>query len=272
MKRLRGASFHRLLSAVQAVGLYGGQRVPATAELVDSSMSTDFDSPSEKDVNKGLAVYSHNVIENALYVAVFESVAIGLSHFGRVLEVGGGDGSLARLLPFYGFAGEHFIVDLPPMHLLQRFFLRLHGHPAWLAEGLLEARSGVNLEIAGSSALRRHLTSTSGRPTLFIAANSLCEMPLHARRVILRDARGHADAWFVQFYEGFEGINNLEWFLDEIRIAGRSLWGFSVCLWQWYADRNRGMRKYVLVALNKTLGTVRCTAFAGCFPDTVIHC
>lgn len=65
------------------------------------------------------------------YVMVLEkSNGIPLENVEVVVDFGGGSSSQAQAMRRLGFQGTYFIFDLPPVSLLQRFFLRLAGYSA----------------------------------------------------------------------------------------------------------------------------------------------
>ena len=55
-----------------------------------------------------------------------------LSHFRLITEFGSGSAEMAHVARGLGFRGLFLIYDLPPMLLLQRYWLRLAGLPAYL--------------------------------------------------------------------------------------------------------------------------------------------
>ena len=53
-----------------------------------------------------------------------QSLQLEVASLGALLEFGGGTSGLGALLPHLGFGGVHVVHDLPPMILLQRYWLR----------------------------------------------------------------------------------------------------------------------------------------------------
>eukprot|EP00928_Gymnodinium_smaydae_P066421 TRINITY_DN49435_c0_g1_i1.p1 TRINITY_DN49435_c0_g1~~TRINITY_DN49435_c0_g1_i1.p1 ORF type:complete len:633 (+),score=95.95 TRINITY_DN49435_c0_g1_i1:66-1901(+) len=253
-----------ILEGLRRGGLHGGVAAPVTTEVAVS--------PAGK---RTLQVYNNELLEKAMHVMVLESAGIHLKRFGCVLDVGGGSAALARLLPLLDYTGRHVILDLPPMHLMQHYLLRLHGQAAYFADDLGDTslpKRAVLLARLGSAALRRQLREIQG-PTLLVATYSLCEMTLAARRLLLHEVRARGvDAYLLAFYEYFEGVNNLADVLNMVEEEG-GLIGFaefSVCVWS--IESNARMRYYYLAAIRRELGAVRCSSWAGCNPDTVLLC
>lgn len=67
---------------------------------------------------------SGNLIHQAYHLAVWEVMTKkSIAEIGSILEFGGGYGAMARVAIAAGFAGKYSIVDLAPMHDLQRYYL-----------------------------------------------------------------------------------------------------------------------------------------------------
>jgi hypothetical protein len=63
---------------------------------------------------------------------VHDLLGLAASDFALVIEYGGGTGDNAPVMTELGFRGAHVVLDLLPMLLAQRFFLRASGHAAVL--------------------------------------------------------------------------------------------------------------------------------------------
>src|SRR5579875_1899146 len=139
---------------------------------------------------------SSNAIHHAYHLCRFEHEAgLPISAFHSVLELGGGYGSLCRIVHALGFVGQYAILDLPEQSALQRYYLGLLG--------LGEVRTVRRPEEVQETAGKR----------LFIATWSLSESPLEVRKQITSSLKNF-DAFLIAYQAEFAGIDNLEFFRE----------------------------------------------------------
>ena len=125
------------------------------------------------------------------------SCGLSTARLGLVVEFGGGTGALGSVLRALGFRGVHVVLDLPPMLLLQRYWLRYAGEPAYLlgvdvpkdlAEAhpsLMRGRHVLDTAHNHSGLVPRLLdAAATGGASLFIATFSFTESPTHTRQEV----------------------------------------------------------------------------------------
>ena len=109
-----------------------------------------------------------------------------------IVEFGAGYGAMALVCHRLGFRGLYYIIDLPELVTLQRYFLGQTlpdlKRVFWLQSQPL---SGMSVD-------------------LFIACHSLCEIPIIDRERLLATVTSE-EYLFVSGYE-FEGVDNYKWF------------------------------------------------------------
>lgn len=139
---------------------------------------------------------SGTAIHHAYHLHRFH-VATGCSPDGLklVLEVGGGYGSMARVLARSGFKGRYVCFDLPEVSVLQRAYL----------QAVLSADDFSELSLVSElDGLPEHLPrAEAGSAGLLIATWSLSEFPVEARRTLL--ARLPPFRYFLIAYQGVFG-------------------------------------------------------------------
>ncbi len=140
---------------------------------------------------------SANLIHHAYHVARFEDV-VGKNVDGlhRVVEFGGGYGSMRRLLWRLGQCGQYQIYDLPELAALQKWYL---------GQLKIPFESLTNLDDLERVEPRSH--------TLFIATWSLSEVPIAARAKVLEKVRD-ADAFLIAYQSQFKNLDNLSYFAE----------------------------------------------------------
>ena len=110
-------------------------RVPISVKLPSNLRLNEYeDHPGQYFYYRAEAVqlvFNHMILHNTLGLLPHQ--------LSQVVEFGGGTGFHAALLPSLGFNGIHFVYDLPPMLLLQQFFLSYSGWPSYPGEKLYEA-------------------------------------------------------------------------------------------------------------------------------------
>jgi len=186
----------------------------------------------------------------------------------QVVEFGGGTGDVAAMLRDLSFRGTHFVYDLPPILLMQRFWLRYSGVPAFLGSGRLpkaEAMRGrVLLESSLGTSFEEHLDRARLNETLFLGTFSLTEASLEARQRI-RPLLRELALIQLAFWQNFDGIDNdkyLKTVVDEDLSKSH-----NVVSWQM---KNRDPGNFYLIAVRKDKGAAVCAQELGCGME-VLH-
>ncbi|MEA2434218.1 MAG: hypothetical protein QOG54_1675 [Actinomycetota bacterium] len=149
---------------------------------------------------------SANLIAHAFHVMRFEACTKTRVHeYDRVIELGGGYGSMCRLFHRLGFKGTYTIFDLPHFSVLQRYFLDcvLGGRADPPDINLVSTLAGIEP------------TDRSTGKSLLIATWSLSEFPIELRTPTL-DSVGPTDAYLLGYQDSFEGTDNVAFF-SEVR-------------------------------------------------------
>lgn len=110
-----------------------------------------------------------------------------ISDLSSIVEIGAGYGAMALICYRLGFEGKYYIIDLPELVRLQRYYL-------WKTIANID-------EIYWSSPLESC--------DLLIACHSLSEMPLSERERLLSQVEAN-EYLFASSYE-FEGVDNATW-------------------------------------------------------------
>ena len=161
---------------------------------------------------------SATLIHHAFHVQQFERLTGNpVDGYGRIVELGGGYGSLCRLIHRLGFQGQYLIFDLPEFSCLQRFFLSCVGVPVGNRS---VGEQGVDL-VSSLDQLSEQVQSM-GAPSLMIATWSLSETPIAFRERFL-SAVGEFDAYLIGYQRCYGAVDNRDYFAqwtsshDEIR-------------------------------------------------------
>ncbi len=148
---------------------------------------------------------SGTLLHHAFHLLQFEQ-ATGrrVTDVGRIVELGGGYGSMARLVDRLGFRGAYHLHDLPELSLLQQFFL----------QSVWATRPARDLSLTFSSRLADARTVLAATPpALFIATWSLSETPLTTREQ-WRPLLDRCGSFLLGYQGRFEGIDNATWFRE----------------------------------------------------------
>jgi len=96
-----------------------------------------YGSPAVETVWRPQGRFRRKRIQELQHFRILRRAAgIDLRSLTHVVEFGGGVGETVAALSDLGFSGRHLVIDLPPMLLLQRYWLRYSGLPAYLAKDL----------------------------------------------------------------------------------------------------------------------------------------
>lgn len=154
---------------------------------------------------------SANLIHDAYTLCSFEeNTGVAIDQIQRVLEFGGGYGSMCRLFFNFGFHGRYIIYDLPPFSSLQSYFLRSLAIPV-VTGGSCPGNEKRAVLVSTENDLLPHAHLDSDQKSLFIAAWSISETPLGVRRMFLPHVAGF-DAFLIAFQTQFGEMDNCRFF------------------------------------------------------------
>jgi|GEM_PF-537892 len=161
---------------------------------------------------KGYRQSSGNRIHQAYHLARFEQeTGMAVNRFPLIVELGGGYGSLCRLIHKLGFKGQYIIFDLPEFVALQKFYLGSLAMPLIEAKDVAVGRPGIlctsDLAVLGSFDPR------DTQEGLFIATWSLSETdPAFREQTTSLPAVDSAGAYLIAYQNNFEGVDNGRFF------------------------------------------------------------
>ena len=174
---------------------------------------------------------SGNLIHHAYHVAQYEHfTGRNIAELQFVFEFGGGYGSMCRLFHSLGFRGRYVIFDLPPVTLLQRYFLDTVGVPAFDVSSAATISNGAacvsNLD--DLHAVIAAAASDDASENLFLANWSFSECPIPLRESIV-PLLGRFAGFLVSYQVHFDGIDNIEYFTQ---FAEEFIRQFADTAWQ----------------------------------------
>jgi hypothetical protein len=139
---------------------------------------------------------SSNLIDHAYHLQRFvDETGTNLANVQQVVEIGGGYGSMCRLLRQLSDC-DYYIFDFPEFAALQRYYLGSLG----ISPAPKIASSPESIAIAKSA-----------HPNLLIATWSLCEMPLSERSRVLAELP-EFDLFLIAHNGRFYETENVEYF------------------------------------------------------------
>jgi len=135
-----------------------------------------------------------------------------------IIDVGGGYGSMARLVRALGYRGRYFIFDQPPVLALQRYYLALHGIDVSYAS---DANASQVVLCQDFDELLQSVAAGEQDHISVLSTWALSEMPFAVREQAERAFRllGCASLLFAYQFE-FEGLDNRRYFADLIARLG----------------------------------------------------
>jgi putative sugar O-methyltransferase len=144
---------------------------------------------------------SGNIIHQAYHIQQLNNYSdINLSKINTIVEIGGGYGSMCRLIHRLGFKGTYIIFDLPEFLELQKFYLRLNNIP--------------KEKIFYFSDYKKIKKITNSKQIdLFIGLWSFSECPLELRSEILEYLK-KSDYVLLAYQDIFRNINNIKYFKE----------------------------------------------------------
>ena len=126
--------------------------------------------------------------------------------WGAIVEFGGGFGGMCRVLHALGFRGRYLIYDLPPIVLLQRYYLERTG---------MGAASGTNVVATSDFAtLHAFVEGISERErAVFLATWSLSESPV-AVRELMKPLVQRIGRYFIGYQGRYGEVDNVDYFTN----------------------------------------------------------
>ena len=155
---------------------------------------------------------SGNLIHSLYHLLRFEEFAnVSFAELGRVVEFGGGYGSLCRVLYRAGFHGSYWIHDLPMFSLLQVFFLRTVGFDVVHESHISDVSRPKGITCFNKVAKGRYPGKGQAGKTLYIATWSLSEVGLEYRTE-QEEIMNVSSYFLIAFFERLKGFDNLGYF------------------------------------------------------------
>ena len=155
---------------------------------------------------------SGNLIHGVYHLLRFEEFAnVSSAELDRVVEFGGGYGSLCRVLSRAGFRGSYWIHDLPMFSLLQVFFLRTVGFDVVHEPLISDVSRHEGITCFNKVAKGVYPGKGQAGKTLYIATWSLSEVGLKYRTE-QEEIMNDSSYFLIAFCESLEGFDNLAYF------------------------------------------------------------
>lgn len=190
----------------------------------------------------------------------------------QLVEFGGGGGELEPTMRDLGFTGVHIIYDLPPMLLMQRFWIRHASLPVYtvgvdvqpdalvprLARGRTFQVSSVSRPAHLPLVLQR--TGVALKDTVFWATWSFTEAGVAARNTIRPFIKGVGRV-FIAFWDDFKGVDNNAYLVSMVKEDFAAT--HSACVWR-KKTHDPSRPTFYLVLVLMELGPARCAAEIGC--------
>ncbi|CAJ1356027.1 unnamed protein product [Effrenium voratum] len=195
------------------------------------------------------------------------AAGINVQQLTHIVEFGGGAGETVAALRDLGFSGKHLVIDLPPMLLLQRYWLRFSGLPAYLAEDLPGRwhtaplrRNGVLLmdSTGKHHTASRMMADADAATTLFLGFWSFTEASTSARERIW-PLLARCGIMMLTFGNNFDGIDNAQYLQQELLNRGFHRTHYAL---SWHLEVSVGF--FYLLAVRKDVGEVSCLPSLNC--------
>lgn len=154
---------------------------------------------------------SGNIIHQAYHIQQLKKYSnIDLSKINTIFEIGGGYGSMCRLIHKLGFKGNYIIFDLPELLELQKFYLRLNNIPKEKIHFLSDIKKIKNIiDIENIN--------------LTIGLWSFSELPINLRDSILEYFK-KSDYILFTYQNTFTDINNISYFNELKKSFNNHIW------------------------------------------------
>lgn len=163
---------------------------------------------------------SGNLIHHAYsLLQCFDNIE-NIKDYNRIIEFGGGYGSMCRLCYNLGFNKEYIIFDLEEFNLLQKYFLKSIG----LNNIKLNQGNGSNnfVGLINNLQIMENICRKNNGKTLFISTWSISEVSLELRDKIFGILAPNTYLIAYQYY--FSGIDNIAYFKKFSSIRNNYKW------------------------------------------------
>lgn len=154
---------------------------------------------------------SGNLIHHAYSLAQLEQRSgCRIELLSKIVEFGGGYGSMCRLAFQLGFKGRYIIYDLPELTALQEYFLNCIGLERYVSYDATSNAPTAIILLSDINKLTEQLNYKAAGYA-FIATWSISEVPLELRNRIFNLVSG-ADYYLIAYQDQFGKVDNLNYF------------------------------------------------------------
>jgi hypothetical protein len=212
----------------------------------------------------------HERIQHVFHLYVlYHATGLLPTNFQQIVEFGGGTGDNVATFREMNFIGTHFIIDLPPMLILQQYFNRFSNNPAYLGSRLPDGGGiGIRKTILESSmdlskSFDKHINLELVNQTFFMATFSLNESPEPTRKVIFE--RVHNYGTLLLAFSKTYGRSILHDDEEMVKVAKSFSSTHNSCIWpipfhynNWYLVMRKGE-------------PVKCSSKVGCTKQNLVY-
>lgn len=185
--------------------------------------------------------------------------------------IGGGTGENSALINEMLFTGNYFIIDLPPVLMLQNYFNRLSNWPSYYGEHLinLNGRKTILESVYKlDNFVLNHFDDINYDKSLFLATWSFSEISIYQRNKLIKQISLTKYGYFmIAFFKEWETIDNLSYFINLSNLINEE---YSICIWEMDYMKNN----YYFMAKKRKLlinnGITICDNIIGCNQNTKI--
>lgn len=194
-----------------------------------------------------------------------------LGNISQVVQFGGGTGDLPAMFFDLGYNGTHLVYDTEPMLLMQLYWLRMGGIPAFLGENVVSSSRAVRNRIVLESTdtqswqmLKSHLdlSAKTAAHSLFWGGKSFMEAPEALREKLRPMVQTFGLIFMVYCHDGLKCQNNTDyvsrWVQEDLKVTHNVL--------AWLGEGNNAY----FVALRKDRGNVTCLRELNCTNKTML--
>jgi len=200
----------------------------------------------------------------------------------QVVEFGGGTGDMAALFKDANFGGSYIVYDMAPMGILQQYWLRYSGHPAYLSKQVQNLPgvkpNAVVLQSAEDDEGFKNIVDSDAqrlKRSAFIAFWSFSEADVDARERIRPVIQGFGRiliaihmsldgryGW-IEMEKGKKGVEVASYMSNFVK--DHLLATHNVCMWHFKPGANNyPAGGYYFLAVEKTVGPALCLSELGC--------
>lgn len=154
---------------------------------------------------------------------LFKQTRFSIKGISRILEFGGGYGSMCRLVHQLGFDGQYIIFDLPEFSALQEYFIKSIGIHTKVVKSPVETYKNTTLLLSEFGDLRNQIELTTKGNSLFIATWSISETPLKLRKKIF-DISSNFTYYLIAYQEEFCELDNKLYFQKLMEEKANYIW------------------------------------------------